>query len=74
MTAKEALDAANAIDAKKRLYGYETTCVPRGECRYDPLTSEPAGMRWTWCTDCLTVYVDYRKPVNPIAMVRQVLH
>jgi hypothetical protein len=33
------------------------------------LANEPVGMRWTWCPDCLTVYDDYRKPVNPIPMV-----
>jgi hypothetical protein len=66
VTAKEAIDAATAIDPKKRLYGYEITCVPRGGCRYEPLANEPQGMRWTWCPDCLTVYDDYQKAVNPL--------
>jgi hypothetical protein len=74
MTANETLDAANAVDASKRRHGHETVCVPRGGCRYESLANEPVGMRWTWCPDCLTVYDDYRKPVNPIPVVRQVLH
>jgi hypothetical protein len=28
VTAKEAIDAAKGIDPKKRLYGYENTCIP----------------------------------------------
>ena len=68
MTAKEALDTANAIEPSKRRYRYETVCVPRGGCQYEPLINEPVGMRWTWCPDCLTVY-DYRKAVNQISRV-----
>jgi hypothetical protein len=68
VTAKEALDHANAIDPKERLYGYEIVCVPRGGCRYEPLTNESVKKRWTWCPDCLTVYDDDRKPVNQIVL------
>jgi hypothetical protein len=68
MTAKEALDAAKAVDLRKRVDGYWTVCVPRGGCHYEPLANELGGMRWTWCPDCLTVYDDYRKAINPLEL------
>jgi hypothetical protein len=74
MTAKEALDTANSIEPSKRIFGYETVCVLRGGCRFETLSNEPGGMHWTWCPDCLTLYDDYRNPVNPLSVTRQVLH
>jgi hypothetical protein len=74
LPAKDALDAAKSIEPSKRLYGYETVCVLRGGCRFESSANEPAGMRWTWCPDCLTLYDDYRNPVNPMPVIRQILH
>jgi hypothetical protein len=68
MTAKEALDAAKTIDPRKRVDGYLTVCARRGACRYEPLESEPAAIRWSWCPDCGTVYDDYRKAINPLEL------
>jgi hypothetical protein len=70
VTAKEVLDAAKAIDPRQRIHGYWTVCTSRGGCRYEPLANESEGMRWTWCPDCLTLFDDYRKAVNPITRVR----
>ena len=64
MTAKEALDAANAAEPGERLRRYETICGPRGSCRREKLANDPG--RWTWCPDCLTLYDDYGKAVNQI--------
>jgi hypothetical protein len=64
MTAKEALDAAKNAEPGERLRGYESSCGPSGSCRSEPLQDD-AG-RWTGCPDCLAVYDDYGKAVNPI--------
>lgn len=64
MTAKEALDAANAAEPGERLRRYETICGPRGSCQRERLIA-PSG-RWTFCQDSLTVYDDYGKAVNQI--------
>lgn len=64
MTAKEALDAANDAEPGERLRSYDTICRQHGACRHEPLTNDPG--RWTSCPDCLTVYDDYGKAVNPI--------
>lgn len=64
MTAKEALDAANAAAPGERLHLYETICGPRGECRREALTNDP--LRWTLCPDCLTLYDLYGKAINQI--------
>ena len=54
MTAKEALDAANAAEPGERLRRYESRCGPRESCRREPLERDPG--QWTW--DCLTVRGD----------------
>jgi len=69
MTAKEALDAAKNVELGERLRGYESSCGRRGSCRSEPLQDDPG--RWTWCPDCLTVYDDYGKAVNPISEFHQ---
>ena len=68
MTASEALKAANDAQPGERLRRFETICGLRGRCRREPLDND-AG-RWTWCADCLTVYDDYGKAVNPIPELR----
>jgi hypothetical protein len=64
MTAKDAIDAANAAGLGERLHRYGTICGPCGACQREPLDSDPG--RWTWCPDCLTIYDDYGKAVNAI--------
>jgi hypothetical protein len=64
MTARDVLDAANAALPGERLQAFETICGPRGTCRHEPCERD-AG-RWSFCPDCLTVYDDYGKTVNPI--------
>ena len=68
MTACEALDAAKAADPGVRLHRFELRCGPRGSCLYEPCDRD-AG-RWSFCPDCLTVFDDYAKPVNPIPEFR----
>jgi hypothetical protein len=64
MTAAEALDAANDAGPGERLRRFESRCGPRGSCRYEPCERD-AG-RWSFCPECLTIYDDYGKAVNPI--------
>lgn len=64
MTAREALDAANAAMHGERLRRYETICGPRGCCRREPCERDSG--RWSVCPDCLTVYDDYGKAINQI--------
>lgn len=63
MTARGALEAANDAETGARLRRYEAICGPRGGCRREPLMNDPG--RWTLCPDCLTLYDDYGKAVNP---------
>lgn len=64
MTAREALDTADVAESGDRLRRYEIVCGPRGACRREPLANDPG--RWTFCSDCLTVFDDYGKAVNQI--------
>jgi hypothetical protein len=68
MTAKEALDAAIAVAPGERLRRFGSECGPRGTCRYEPCAPDVG--RWSFCPDCLTVYDDNRKAVNPIPELR----
>jgi hypothetical protein len=68
MTAREALEGANATAPGERLRAFETICGPRGSCRREPCERD-AG-RWTFCPDCLTVFDDYQIAVNPIREFR----
>ena len=71
MTAKEALAAATAAALGERRGRYELRCEPNGGCRPEPLAHDPG--RWTWCPDCLTVFDDYGKAVNPIPTPAQAI-
>ena len=64
MTANDAIVAAADAEPGERLRRYETICSPRGGCRRKSLMNDPG--RWTFCSDCLTVYDDYGKAVNQI--------
>jgi hypothetical protein len=68
MSAKDAIETANATALGERLRRYETICWPRGACEREPLTNDPG--RWTWCPDCLTTYDDYGRAVNTIQKSR----
>jgi hypothetical protein len=68
MTAKEVLDAANDAEPGERARRFESRCGRRGSCRQEPCERD-AG-RWSFCPDCLTVFDDYDKPVNPIPEFR----
>jgi hypothetical protein len=46
----------------------QSSNAPRGACRREPLTNDPG--QWTYCPDCLTVFDDYGKAVNPIPKLR----
>ena len=64
MTARDAIERANGAQPGERLRRFETVCGPRGGCERETLTADDG--RWTWCAACLTVYDDYRTPVNLI--------
>src|SRR5262249_6169039 len=68
VTPKQALDAASDAEPGERLRRFESRCGPRGSCRCEPCERD-AG-RWSFCPDCLTVFDDYGKPVNPVAEFR----
>src|SRR5262245_58491126 len=68
MTARQALEAANALPEGERLKSFERRCGSLGSCRSEPCERD-AG-RWSFCPDCLTVFDDYGKPVNPIPEFR----
>jgi hypothetical protein len=65
MTSKDALDEANRAAPGERARRYESRCERRGGCRQEPFEHDPG--RWTWCPDCMTVFDDYGKPVNPLS-------
>jgi hypothetical protein len=67
MTAGEAIEAAKNATPGERWLGYEAHCAERG-CRREPLANDSG--RWTWCPDCLTVFDDYGKAVNPVENAR----
>ena len=69
MTAKQALDTANATKPGERLHRYETICAQRGSCEPEHLENDRG--RWTWCPDCLTLYDDYGKAVNRVPEMQQ---
>jgi hypothetical protein len=69
MTAAEALELANATELRERLRRFQSVCSHHG-CRREPCDNDPG--RWTSCPDCLTLYDDYGKAVNPIAKFRTV--
>jgi hypothetical protein len=58
------LDAADHAKPGARHHRLKTVCDSMGGCRRDSLKNDVG--RWTWCPDCLTVYDDYQKVVNPI--------
>jgi hypothetical protein len=64
VTARQALDAAMHAEPGERLRRYKTECLLRGSCRPEPLENDPG--RWTFCPDCLTLYDDFGKTVNPM--------
>jgi hypothetical protein len=64
VTARQALDAAIHAEPGERLRRYETLYGLRGSCRRELLENDPG--RWTFCADCLTLYDDFGKAVNPI--------
>jgi hypothetical protein len=64
VTAQQALNTALNTDPGERRRRQETLCGSRGSCRPEPLENDPG--RWTFCPDCLTLYDDFGKTVNPI--------
>ena len=50
MTAREALEQANAAAPGERLHRFEAICGPRGECKRAPVIGNTG--RWTWCAGC----------------------
>jgi hypothetical protein len=64
MTAKEAMDLANATGAGERLRRRAARCRFRRACQREPLHEDELG--WTWCPDCLTLFDTYGKPVNDV--------
>jgi len=64
MTARDALEQAVAAPPDDRLPRFQRMCGPSGGCEREPAIGNTG--RWTWCAACLTVYDDYRIPVNPI--------
>jgi hypothetical protein len=68
MTAKEALEAANATAAGERLRRFETICGPRGSCRSEACERDSG--RWSFCPNCLTVFDDCGQMVNRLREFR----
>ena len=64
MTAKDATDIAFAVSGKDRQARFNRLCRLRGFCQRQPLENDAGS--WTWCPDCLTVFDDYEKPLNPL--------
>jgi hypothetical protein len=64
VTAQQALNTALNTDPGERRRRHETMCGSRGSCRPETLENDPG--RWTFCPDCLTLYDDLGKTVNPI--------
>lgn len=70
MVAREALKKAADAKAGERLRYFETICRPHDGCQREALEEDPG--RWTWCPDCLTVFDDYGKAVNPIPELKKI--
>lgn len=64
VTAQQALSTALNTDPGERRRRHDAVCGLRGSCRLEPLENDPG--RWTFCADCLTLYDDFGKTVNPI--------